>query len=61
VFESVYLAQRVGVLTPRPGRIAEFIDVPKFKNSGQKLRTCADYNTVCARVSQATEAAAEAA
>ena len=28
VFESVYLSQRIVVMTPRPGRIDRIIDVP---------------------------------
>jgi NitT/TauT family transport system ATP-binding protein len=55
VFESVYLSQRIGVMTQRPGRIAQIIEVPEFKNCGQKLRTCAEYNAVCAQVSQIAE------
>jgi NitT/TauT family transport system ATP-binding protein len=57
VFESVYLSQRIGVMTQRPGRIAEIIDVPEFKSSGQTLRTCVEYNAVCAQVSYIAETA----
>jgi len=58
VFESVYLSQRVGVMTERPGRIAQIIGVPEFKNSGQNLRTSVEYNAVCAQVSYAAESEA---
>src|SRR3984885_14647342 len=53
VFESVYLSQRVIVMTPRPGRIhAEFrIDAPEPR--AEEFRTSADYAGYCRRVSQA--------
>ena len=51
VFESVYLSQRVVVMTARPGRIgAEFrIDVPEPR--GEEFRTSADYAGYCRMVS----------
>jgi NitT/TauT family transport system ATP-binding protein len=53
VFESVYLAQRVIVMTPRPGRIgAEFsIDAPEPR--GAAFRTSTDYAGLCREVSLA--------
>jgi NitT/TauT family transport system ATP-binding protein len=53
VFESVYLSQRVVVMTPRPGRIgAEFvIDAPEPR--GEEFRTSADYAAQCRAVSHA--------
>ena len=53
VFESVYLAQRVIVMTARPGRIgAEFhIDAPEPR--GEDFRTSADYAGYCRMVSNA--------
>src|SRR3954451_1439710 len=53
VFESVYLSQRVIVMTPRPGRIAsEFrIDVPEPR--GDDFRTSAEYASFCLSVSNA--------
>ena len=53
VFESVYLSQRVIVMTPRPGRIgAEFrIDAPEPR--GEDFRTSADYAGYCRKVSNA--------
>jgi NitT/TauT family transport system ATP-binding protein len=53
VFESVYLSQRVIVMTSRPGRIsAEFrIDAPEPR--GEEFRTSADYAGLCRKVSAA--------
>src|SRR3954470_10761612 len=53
VFESVYLSQRVIVMTARPGRIgSEFrIDVPEPR--GEEFRTSADYAAICRTVSNA--------
>ncbi|MCG6206160.1 ABC transporter ATP-binding protein [Rhodopseudomonas sp. HC1] len=56
VFESVYLSQRVVVMSPRPGRIAaEFvIDAPEPR--GEAFRTSADYAAQCRDVSAALAA-----
>jgi len=53
VFESVYLSQRVVVMTARPGRIgAEIkIEVPEPRDEG--FRTSAAYVEYCRRVSDA--------
>jgi NitT/TauT family transport system ATP-binding protein len=53
VFESVYLSQRVIVMTSRPGRIgAEFrIDATEPRN--EEFRTSADYAGYCRKVSSA--------
>jgi NitT/TauT family transport system ATP-binding protein len=53
VFESVYLSQRVIVMTSRPGRLsAEFrIDAPEPR--GEDFRTSADYAGFCRKVSNA--------
>ncbi len=53
VFESVYLSQRVVVMTARPGRIgSEFrIDAPEPR--GEDFRTSADYAGFCRTVSNA--------
>src|ERR1700722_17382966 len=53
VFESVYLSQRVIVMTSRPGRLgAEIrIDVPEPR--GEEFRTSADYAGYCRTVSNA--------
>jgi NitT/TauT family transport system ATP-binding protein len=56
VFESVYLAERVVVMTPRPGRISDDlrIDAPRRDKT---FRTSADYAAQCRIVSQALEQA----
>ncbi len=53
VFESVYLSQRVVVMTSRPGRIdTEFrIDAPEPRD--EDFRTSADYAGYCRTVSNA--------
>jgi NitT/TauT family transport system ATP-binding protein len=53
VFESVYLSQRIVVMTPRPGRIFTevSIDVPYPRD--ERFRTSADYAGYCRRVSDA--------
>jgi NitT/TauT family transport system ATP-binding protein len=53
VFESVYLSQRIVVMTPRPGRVfAEFlIDAPYPRD--ERFRTSADYVSRCRQVSEA--------
>src|SRR3981189_3225236 len=53
VFESVYLSQRVIIMTSRPGRIgAEFrIDAPEPR--AEDFRTSADYAGYCRKVSNA--------
>ena len=53
VFESVYLSQRVVVMTSRPGRIgAEFrIDAPEPRT--EDFRTSVDYAGYCRQVSNA--------
>ncbi|MHC2254540.1 ABC transporter ATP-binding protein [Bradyrhizobium embrapense] len=53
VFESVYLSERVIVMTARPGRIgAEFrITSPELR--GEEFRTSAEYAAFCREVSNA--------
>jgi NitT/TauT family transport system ATP-binding protein len=59
VFESVYLSQRVIVMSARPGRIsAEFrIDAPEPRS--EEFRTSADYAATCRKVSAALAPAYE--
>jgi NitT/TauT family transport system ATP-binding protein len=59
VFESVYLSQRVLVMTARPGRIAADvrIEAPGFRD--QDFRTSAAYAAQCRAVSRALSASFE--
>ena len=61
VFESVYLSQRIVVMTPRPGRVfAELvIDAPYPRD--ERFRTSAEYAGYCRTVSEALEKAMGAA
>ncbi len=58
VFESVYLSQRIVVMTPRPGRVfAELaIDAPYPRD--ESFRTSAQYAGLCRMVSEALGRAA---
>src|SRR4029079_15058026 len=60
VFESVYLSQRIVVMTPRPGRVfAELvIDAPYPRD--ERFRTSAEYGSLCRQASEALPAATEA-
>ena len=53
VFESVYLSQRVVVMTQRPGRIAAEIHVATMEPRGEEFRTSAAYADYCRKVSAA--------
>jgi NitT/TauT family transport system ATP-binding protein len=60
VFESVYLSQRIVVMTPRPGRVFTelVIDAPHPRD--ERFRTSADYAGYCRRVSEALAEASRA-
>lgn len=60
VFESVYLSQRLIVMTPRPGRVAAEFSVPGTARD-EAFRTSAPYNALCREVSLALNKAMEAA
>jgi NitT/TauT family transport system ATP-binding protein len=51
VFESVYLSQRVIVMTPRPGRIAREFRIDAAEPRGEEFRTSAEYAAHCREVS----------
>jgi NitT/TauT family transport system ATP-binding protein len=53
VFESVYLSQRVIVMTPRPGRIAAEFRVDAAEPRGEEFRTSVEYAAHCRAVSMA--------
>src|SRR5882724_12571855 len=53
VFESVYLSQRVIVMTSRPGRISAEFRIDTTEPRGEDFRTSADYAGYCRKVSNA--------
>jgi NitT/TauT family transport system ATP-binding protein len=53
VFESVYLSQRVVVMTQRPGRIDAEIRVDPTEPRAEDFRTSAAYADYCRKVSAA--------
>src|SRR6516225_5563198 len=53
VFESVYLSQRVVVMTARPGRLAAEIAILTREPRGDEFRTSAEYAEYCRKVSAA--------
>ena len=61
VFESVYLSQRIIIMTPRPGRVFAELAIEAPYPRDERFRTSADYAGYCRRVSEAlTRATAEA-
>jgi NitT/TauT family transport system ATP-binding protein len=53
VFESVYLSQRVVVMTQRPGRLSADIRIETSEPRSEDFRTSAGYGEYCRRVSAA--------
>lgn len=53
VFESVYLSERVIVMTQRPGRICAEISIDTSAPRNEAFRTSAAYGEYCGRVSAA--------
>src|ERR1700735_3684347 len=53
VFESVYLSQRVIVMTSRPGRLGAEIPIDAPEPRGEEFRTSAEYAGYCRTVSSA--------
>jgi NitT/TauT family transport system ATP-binding protein len=60
VFESVYLSQRVIVMSPRPGRISAEFGVTSAEPRDEEFRTSAVYAAYCRDVSQALARASAA-
>ena len=61
VFESVYLSQRIVVMTPRPGRVFQEIIIDAPYPRDESFRTSAEYAALCRLVSQALAQASGAA
>jgi NitT/TauT family transport system ATP-binding protein len=57
VFESVYLSQRIVVMTPRPGRVFTEIEIPKPYPRDESFRASAEYARFCWQVGKALRAA----
>jgi NitT/TauT family transport system ATP-binding protein len=57
VFESVYLSQRVIVMTPRPGRIAAEFRIDAAEPRSEAFRSSGEYAAYCREVSIALAAA----
>ena len=53
VFESVYLSQRIVVMTPRPGRVFTEIAIPAPYPRDERFRTSAEYAGHCRQVAEA--------
>ena len=53
VFESVYLSQRVVVMTARPGRLSAEIAIETGEPRNEDFRTSAEYADYCRKVSAA--------
>jgi NitT/TauT family transport system ATP-binding protein len=53
VFESVYLSQRIVVMTPRPGRVFTEITIDAPYPRNERFRTSADYAGFCRQVAEA--------
>jgi NitT/TauT family transport system ATP-binding protein len=58
VFESVFLSNRIVVMTKRPGRIAADVSIDLAYPREAALRTASDYTTLCARLSHTLAEAA---
>jgi len=59
VFESVYLSNRIVVMTPRPGRVFTEINVDAPYPRDDSFRTSAEYARYCRVASQALSCATE--
>ena len=57
VFESVYLSQRIVVMTPRPGRVFTEIAIDAPYPRGERFRTSVEYAGFCRQVGEALDKA----
>jgi NitT/TauT family transport system ATP-binding protein len=57
VFESVYLSQRIVVMTPRPGRVFTELRIDAPYPREARFRTSAEYAALCRQASEALAAA----
>ena len=57
VFESVYLSQRIVVMTPRPGRVFTEIAIPAPYPRDERFRTSAEYVGYCRQVAETLQRA----
>jgi NitT/TauT family transport system ATP-binding protein len=57
VFESVYLSQRIMVMTPRPGRVFTEIAIDRPYPRDERFRTSSEYGGFCRQVAEALEKA----
>ena len=53
VFESVFLAERIVVMAPRPGRVVAELQVPATDRAAPEFRTSPSYAAHCREVSHA--------
>jgi NitT/TauT family transport system ATP-binding protein len=60
VFESVYLSNRIMIMTPRPGRVFTELAIEAPHPRGQGFRTSPEYAALCRRASEALAAASVA-
>jgi len=58
VFESVYLSNRIVVMTPSPGRVFTELAIGAPHPRDRKFRTSAEYAALCRQASEALAAAA---
>ncbi|MCF8477294.1 MAG: ABC transporter ATP-binding protein [Pseudolabrys sp.] len=57
VFESVYLAQRIVIMAPRPGRVFAEIEIPAPYPRDDRFRMSAEYAGYCRQVAETLTAA----